>query len=194
MNLRKNDMNKMKFSALMISTALVLNGVVNGEGNNDALSKGNYTELSQSEQLVASAGNALIKQAETALSKGVYSLLDVLNAQLSVLETKLGILKLNDFIDVDVASQVSIEEKKRSLATEIKANLEAQLHIKKLNYTNGVIGPKEMMFLELKLYLFLLEEHELMGLDESVLESQVFDLMGKLSKLRDEGLKHGIGV
>ncbi len=188
------NMKKVKYCVSIISTAFVLNGVVKGEGKGDALNKGNHQELVQSEKLVESAGKALIKQAEAGLKGGVLNLLDVLNVQLSVLESQLSILNLNDYIDISAPSRLRIEEKKRSLVTEIKGNLEAQIQILKLNCLNGLIGPKKMMLLELKLNLFLLEKHELMGLNESLLERQVFDLMAKLSKLREEELKQGVGV
>lgn len=190
--LEKIIMKKMECCILMMSTAFVLTAVVTGEEKGAARNEAIRSELAQSEKLVESAGKSLIEQAEASLSVGASKRLDVLKTQLSVLESRLSIMSLNNFVAVNAPSPLQIEEKKRALVTEIKANLEAQIQIWKVNYSDGLVGSKEMMFSELKLYLFLLGKHELMGLNKTVLERQIFELMVKLSKLGEEKSKLGV--
>ena len=162
------------------------------EASGEAVNEKIRAEIEQSESTLASASEVINKQWESAYQVAAVSQLDVLKAQNATLEARLGSLSLINLVGVNGPPHPRFVEERRKLAAEIQANYESQLSILNARFAHASESSEELLQVELKLYLFLLSRHELIGLDERALNAKARKLMEKLITLDKEKSKAGI--
>ncbi len=149
-------------------------------------------QLEQAESLLSSASDTIVSQSKLALNKAALSSLDVLKTQLATLEARFSVLSLNRLVGVNVPPSAQLKSKQRELAAELCANLKTQIALLKELNSHGFKGADEIVFTELKLCLFELDNHELLELDKRALEKKACELMGGLSALNEDKSKSGL--